>query len=223
MIMSALSPKARDVVRAGRALHRPTAADQQRIQSALCARLGVDLPFIEPSPPPVRPLRQLLTGTLVGVGVLGALLLGARPTPGERALHLRPIKVQVATPTQVVSPAPAEAPALPRLASTDASAPTTTPAVPPADRLGQEVTLLMRATTSLHARRPAEALTTLEEHRRRFPSGLLAEERRAATAQALCALGRRAQGLTELAGVRSQSATAAHARAVCAVSDAETN
>lgn len=45
---------------------------------------------------------------------------------------------------------------------------------------------------------------------------MLSEERRAATAQALCALDRRREGLAELAGVRSQSATAAHARQVCA-------
>jgi hypothetical protein len=64
------------------------------------------------------------------------------------------------------------------------------PAKRATDRLAQEVAILSRATSELHAGRPANALKAIDEHARKFPNGLLVEERRAARTQALCALGR---------------------------------
>jgi hypothetical protein len=77
------------------------------------------------------------------------------------------------------------------------------------------VALLARATSSLHAGRPADALKVLDEYQRRFPKGLLAEERRAARAQALCSLGRQSEAETELARLAPQSLAAARARQAC--------
>jgi hypothetical protein len=83
------------------------------------------------------------------------------------------------------------------------------------DRLGQEVALLSRATSALKAGRPADALKTLEAHRRRFPSGTLGEERRAATAQALCTLRRVREGRAALEQLARDSPVAARAKQVC--------
>lgn len=231
MLMSALSPKARDVVRAGRALNRPTAADQQRIQGALSERLGIGLSFIEPSPPVVRPQRQVLTGALMGAGVIGAVLFAAQPGPVAPSLPLPSLKMRAPVPTAAAAPlrpdaqAPASTPrARAPIATALARAPTApavasvtaAPVARATDRLGEEVALLTRATSSLHTGRPGQALEMLEEHRRRFPDGVLSEERHAARAEALCALARRGEGMAELSGVRSQSATAEHARQFCA-------
>jgi hypothetical protein len=58
-------------------------------------------------------------------------------------------------------------------------------------------------------------LKTLDEYQRRFPKGQLTEERRAARAQALCALGRRSEAEGELARLAPQSLAAARAKQVC--------
>jgi predicted Zn-dependent protease len=67
------------------------------------------------------------------------------------------------------------------------------------DRFAEEVALLSKATTSLRAGKPAEALALLDAHRHKFPGSRLVEEERAARAQALCALGNRAEAAAEVA------------------------
>jgi hypothetical protein len=66
------------------------------------------------------------------------------------------------------------------------------------DSLAREVALLSRAGVELHAARPAAALEALDEHERQFPKGVLAQERAAARARALCALGRMQEAQAEL-------------------------
>jgi hypothetical protein len=131
-----------------------------------------------------------------------------------------------AAPPAAVSAAPALEPPAP-LAPSAVAPPAVVsakPALPSArsapDSLAQEVALLSRATSALHRGNPAEALQVLNEHLRKFPNGLLGEERRAAKAQALCALGRKSEGRSELAHLAPQSPAAAHARQVCG-SDAD--
>jgi hypothetical protein len=64
--------------------------------------------------------------------------------------------------------------------------------------LAEEVAIIARAETALRSARPALALEVLNEHERKFGNGLLAEERIAARAQALCALGRTAEADAQL-------------------------
>lgn len=70
--------------------------------------------------------------------------------------------------------------------------PPTPPTLDPA-----ELGLLRAAHTALREGAPGAALGQLDEHARRFPDGMLAAERRAARALALCALGRVAEGSVE--------------------------
>jgi hypothetical protein len=86
------------------------------------------------------------------------------------------------------------------------------------DGLGEEVALLSRAETELHAGRPAKALLALAEHQRKFPRGALAEERTAARIQALCALGRSDEAnaqLRQLSHISPNSALEERARQAC--------
>ncbi|MBV1857386.1 MAG: RNA polymerase sigma factor [Nannocystaceae bacterium] len=72
-------------------------------------------------------------------------------------------------------------------------APTTRAPEPDADdisTLEAEAALLETARADLRASKPSKALGALEEHRTRFPNGLLATERRATRVKALCLAGR---------------------------------
>jgi hypothetical protein len=113
-----------------------------------------------------------------------------------------------------ISPAPASAPAGSASAAVE---PRTAPARP-SDRLAEEVAILSRAETELHAGRYASALRILDEHQRRFPHGTLTEERIAARIHALCGLGRVSEARAEMARVAPGSLHAGSARAACASS-----
>lgn len=60
----------------------------------------------------------------------------------------------------------------------------------PADGLQAELALVRAAHDALRAGRPDVALERMEQHRRDFPAGALAEERDALRVSAICALGR---------------------------------
>jgi hypothetical protein len=64
--------------------------------------------------------------------------------------------------------------------------------------LSEEVAIISRAETALRGGKPAAAIEILNEHERKFSNGLLAEERIAAQAQALRALGRTAEADAQL-------------------------
>ena len=84
--------------------------------------------------------------------------------------------------------------------------------------LSEEVALLSRAETDLHAGRFESALRSLDEHERRFPHGALEQDRMAARAQALCALGRTAEAqapLERLARTAPNSPNEERARQAC--------
>ncbi|HEY3494305.1 MAG TPA: hypothetical protein VGK73_06455 [Polyangiaceae bacterium] len=84
------------------------------------------------------------------------------------------------------------------------------------DRLAEEVAILSRAQTELHAERFAESLRMLDEHARKFPRGALAQERRATRIQALCGMDRMAEAEAELAKLAPGSVHEGRARQACA-------
>jgi hypothetical protein len=88
------------------------------------------------------------------------------------------------------------------------------------DFLPEEVRLLSRAEQQINDGLATDALKTLGEHERRFPTGALAEERMAARVQAMCALGRTAEAqsdLTMLTRAYPQSSYLERARRVCGI------
>ena len=221
--MTELDPKARALVDAGRRALRGTAGDRERIEAALRARLG------DAALPPDAGVTQVATtaswqaiaGAAIGVCILaGVAFYALRPTPSAPALDARPAAHRPAPQTTPADPPAAVPEPVPERA---APAPSIVPAsTPPSsssprarDALAREVALLSRATSALRAGHPAAALRTLADHQRRFPTGALVEERRAAKAQALCLLGRVGEGRAELARLTPQSPAAATAQQVC--------
>ncbi len=225
--MNDLSPTAQQLARAGAKAARPTDADRERLFEAMRGRLG-DAAMLGVAGAVVS--RSWVHATWVKVS---ALTVGAGLVVGAAGLALRP------TPELAVSPvapspavrAPAAVPVAEALSAPAIAAPADAPAPVAAaagaalsagrrspDRLAQEVALLSRATSALRSGRAEDALKALGEHQSQFPKGVLAEERGAARAQALCALGRRSEAEVELARLAKsapQSPQAARARQAC--------
>lgn len=239
--MSRLSPEAEQLVRAGRAVLRPSDADRERVFQGLLQRTG-EVPDAGAGPmaPSEAAAASKLTlwkasGALAGLAIIGTgafFALRAAP-PAVTAAAPTPPPVETVNVEQAAPPAVAEV-ALPSAPSTPAEQPaahdgevsTSLPAprapssrrAPPraGDSLAREVALLSRASSELHAAHPAAALRALDEHARRFPDGVLSQERAAARARALCDLGRRSEAQIELVKLAPGSPHAARAAQACA-------
>ncbi len=222
--MKELGPDARAVVRAGRTAGLPSAADRERNFEALRSRLGDGAFIDDASQLPLRASRALPTTiAVVSVGVavvVGALFFGLRHRTEPNRTEPMPVNVPALSAPSVVSAQKSAVPSSALSAPPAATPPpVTAPSTPPVRRtstLALEVAILSRAASSLRAGRPAEALKAVDEHQAKFPNGLLVEERRAARAQALCALGRRSEAESDLARLSSSSPQAVRARKACA-------
>lgn len=96
------------------------------------------------------------------------------------------------------------------------------PAQPESDTIKEELQLLRTARAALDRNQPAGALDALDLHRRRFPKGVLRQERITAEVLALCMLGRVEEARTsarQLASIAPSSPHLARLRNSC-VSDA---
>lgn len=226
--MKPLSPEGQELVKLGRTADAPTDVDKQRIREALQQRLAGVPHQQQPEPPTFAPPSSfpwpLISAVAVGAGVLaGAWYWASGPKAGLESPPL------VSVPATAPQAPPAAPPA--KVASDIATAPSPTPVASeplptspqaklyeqtrPKNRLAEEVALLSRATSALHAGRAEDALRALAEHQQQFPQGLLSVERRAARAQALCQLGRKAEAERELRGLSPSSPQAARARKLC--------
>jgi len=240
--MSRLSPEGEQLVRAGRAVLRPSDADRERVFQGLLQQAG-NLPnagagTTEPSRAPAASRLTLPkgAGVLVGLAVAGAgAFFALRPGPAADAVPAVPPPAAIVQSAEATLPAVPAVPAPPsnvaelpsQLAPPVLSVEELAREVPPRaaskrpsrtrsdDQLAREVALLSRASSELHAGRPAIALEALEEHARRFPSGALLQERAAGRARALCALGRTKEAEVELAKLPPGSPHAARAAKAC--------
>ena len=217
--MSELSPRARDLVYAGRAASQPTAADRRRIEEALRARLGAS---VLPAQVVNVSLAARVRWPFAASAVVGAILLGSavlfafRQEPQVKKTERPPQVTQVVTLSPALGAAPAaEPPATPAPPAAVQPEPRVHSSLPKEDPLAREVALLYEATGDLHAGRASDALKVLDEHRRKFPNGILSEERRAARVQALCSLGRSGEAETELAELDPQPLAAVRAKQFC--------
>jgi hypothetical protein len=133
--------------------------------------------------------------------VASAPALVLRLTRSEPATHVAPSVAPASRPAEAPSepsrPAPASIPApaveapsatAPVRAEARATAETLPSAAPPS--LADETRVLEAAQRELASGRATSALSLLDEHAKRFPSGALGEERTAARVLSLCALGR---------------------------------
>jgi hypothetical protein len=194
--MSELSPQGQALLRATRAALRPQATDRERVLASLHDRLGAPAAGAAGKAAAVQASRTMWTvagAAFVGVGGVVAFGLSSLSTPTQ-AVPLTPAASAAPTaPAAIAAPVVAEATASP------APAVAATPSVlTRRDRLAEEVAILSQAAKDLRAGHAATALSALNEHQKKFPSGLLTQERRAARAEALCSLGRFAEAETEL-------------------------
>jgi hypothetical protein len=232
--MSHLSHRAEELVRAGREAGRSTEDDRERILAALQGRLGDGALLGNTSTAPARPrvarpFWRTAAAVGVGLGAAAALALtirGERPSSGPS--HGSPTRhiVLEATPplpSQAVEPETPPAPVTSAAESGPAAESGSAAARRPHDRLAQEVAILSRATNYLEAGRASDALRALDEHQRKFPNGILTEERYSARVQALCALGRRTEAaavLAHLSRIAPESPHLVRARQACAAAAA---
>jgi hypothetical protein len=219
MSMTPLNPKARALIRAGRNAYRPSAADREHVEAALRARLGPDALPLDTAVTQASSAASwpIVAGVAIGIVALGgagflALRSTEKPQPRSSAAappaaaHAPSTLPDSVPPTEAAAPAPVRVPS-PKVA---------TGAAPESrDRLAREVALLSRATSALRAGHAEAALKVLAQHERHFPSGTLREERHAATAQALCLLGRVNEARGELAQLTPGSPAAASAQQAC--------
>ncbi len=99
-----------------------------------------------------------------------------------------------AAPPVSAAPSATVAPSAPTAAPPSAEPTSSAASSTAADPLASENELIARAQRALASGQAGQALAALDEHARRFPSGMLAPEREAARALALCAAGRTSEG-----------------------------
>ena len=231
--MSELDRDAAALIRLGRIAFRPEASDRDRVLASLNVVLGEGaLP--DASRPPGRAdagtashiaLKTWLAGSLAAVALSAGIAVTWHPwsrAPSREPSPPTPAAVVIET-TATAPIRPSE-PAVP--SSSDVRSTLERPKAassrnaphPPADLLPEEVRLLSRAEQQMNDGLAEDALRTLAEHERKFPTGSLAEERMAARVQVLCALGRTAEAksdLTRFTRAYPRSAHLERARSVC--------
>jgi hypothetical protein len=224
MLLSALNPKARALIEQAHDEVRPPAGEMERLEALLDAQLGAPAPSpVKPGPLPAAPANswRLITSLTVGAVVIGgAALWLLRPSASQT--HAVP-SIAASAPVSAPEVAPSIAPPVEAQAPVGPEpVPSAKPALEPKaaaqpalDPLAQEVALLTRATSELRAGRAGAALRLLAEHQRKFPNGMLAVERQAVRAQALCTLKRVSEGRAELAQLAPQSPAAGRAKQLC--------
>jgi len=235
--MSDLSPDLEKLIVAGRSSSRPSSTDFERIMVALQGRLGaaaVGSQLI--SSTGSGSALGSLSGKFAAIAIAGlALVVGgvaffASVTPAAEQSSLLAVSTARGLTAQQPAIAPSalaanveqQVPTPPPsglIASQVKSGPSSVGVREPSrahDSLSEEVAILTRAETELHSGRSENALKLLNEHERKFPNGILAEERTAARIQALCALGRVAEANTQLARLRPGSLHGETSRQACA-------
>jgi hypothetical protein len=162
------------------------------------------------------------------IGTAGLLATQAPTTPAKQIapiaapISAQPIAAPIAAPTPTPQPEiaaqPEPEPAPPQTVTHKPFAPNTEKhEVATPDPLSAELALIERARQGLKSDNPQQALAALNEHGARFPNGVMAQERRALHALALCSLGD-ARGNQEAQRFLAQnpgSPLASHLRAGC--------
>jgi hypothetical protein len=228
MKMSEPKPELASLIRAGRTAFRPEATDRDRVRQSLSRILGEGALLggtHHAASLKSAAARLAVRGWILGG--LGTLTVGTGVVVAAHPWRATASPASTAIPAPSAAAAPAAVPTAEDFPAPLRVESASTPARPgvrasvasvPSDSLPEEVRLLSRAEQQLSAGHADEALRTLGEHERRFPSGALAEERLAAQVQSLCALGRVAEAkadLTKLARAHPQSPHLDRARKFC--------
>lgn len=134
----------------------------------------------------------------------GAAALEPVATRPAVVVAAKPAKPEPPSPERMRSPVPSSDPSAP--------APAAAPAAPSALGLADEVAMLDHAAAALREGDAARSLQWLTDHERQFPSGRLADVRKATRVRALCRLGRAAQASAEAQALRREHPESAVAK-----------
>jgi hypothetical protein len=170
----------------------------------------------------------------IAVKVAGAITIASAVGVGAVAVSHReasppaPVGMVATETASVAAAAPSSSPATTKLAiaepppsvepsataTTSAKVATKSSAKPAASDTGMEaeVRLLERAQDALRSRSPSEALALADEHARRFPQGILVQEREVIAVEALVKAGRRDEAKARAARFRARFPGSSHTR-----------
>ncbi|MGE5788867.1 MAG: hypothetical protein ACM3ZE_30035 [Myxococcales bacterium] len=203
-----MSPQLRSLVTATKAANLPSEAARMRVLQALEVQLGHSAILesgstISAATGPTA-IVKVAALSAVGIALLGGaawLQWGASKQPSTQPVQATTVLSAAAEPVDRGNPvASVTVEDLPLAAATEpkANAHGTPNKGRNRDRLAEEVAVISRAQGEIAAARLDSALRILDEHERKFPNGILTEERIAARVQALCALGRTTEATAQL-------------------------
>ena len=201
--MSELGPDTRALLDAARDAHDPSLDDRSRIRGKIATRIGAaafaTTAALTASSSTARAAAKLGIGVVVG----GALLIvgawwrsGHEPSPPP-PVQTHAIAAPAPSPPPVVDLDPAPVPveslaSIPQPTTEKRALPAPSPVTTEKAQstLDAELTLLRDAKKALNDGDSSRALSILDEHQRKFPDGILAEERASTRVLALCAAGK---------------------------------
>lgn len=215
-----LSKGATELVREGRQALRPTDLDKARVLAAIQHRLVAgDLAPTDTARAPSASAGGMTMGRVAAfaAGVVATVAAFIVYTRGQSEAQPQAVEASSAA---VVLPSDATAPSAVSEATEQstqaiASASTTAPLArsgrrsDESDRLAEEVALLTRAEKEFHAGNLKRALVAADEHRLKFPKGVLAQERVSLRIQVLCGLGRNDEAESEATRFGGQASASA--------------
>lgn len=245
--MKQLSPQAKSYLDALRSVDAPPADATARVWESVVARAAAGELGPELGPEPVADggastaaagsgsIKSIVIGIVLGAGAaigVTAAIVGGDDVPTLAAAPglapFRDVPAPVPPPRAPIVDAPVEieddAPSIIDEPTPTPTARTRTPAVrvaepkPAEDLVAEEVALLADARTALGAGEAGRAIKLLARHRKRFPNGLLANERDVSWITALCVLGKVDEARTKAQAflrAHGSSPHAAKVRASC--------
>lgn len=204
---SELGPDARSLLDAARDAHDPTAADRTRVKGKVAARIGAAAFGTTIAVTATSSTARTAAKVGIAAAVGGALLLAGfwwksshepvATTPVENkpaVAATAPAPPPVVTDTTPAIPVESLAP-VPTVAEKKVVAPAPAQA-DPQSTLDAELALLTSAKKAINDSDPTRSLAILDEHQRKYPDGILAEERASTRVFALCAANRTAEAKT---------------------------
>lgn len=244
--MKQLSPQARSYLDALRSVDAPPADATARVWESVVERAAAGELGPELGPEPIGDggastaaagsgsIKSIVIGIVLGagaaIGVTAAIVAsddvpalaaapGLAPLADVPAPTPAPIDSIVDAPIEIEDDAPAIVAEPTRAATRTRTAPVRVAEPKPAeDLVAEEVALLAEARTALGAGEASKAIKLLARHRKRFPRGLLANERDVSWITALCVLGKVDEARTKAQAflrAHGSSPHAAKVRASC--------
>lgn len=228
-----LSRGATALVLEGRQALRPTDADKARILSAIQSRLATGTVTTDKAPAPtagapadglaIGKLTAFAASVLAAVAAFVVLAEGPATDVQQPEVVLTPsasVTISGEATTRPEASAPLVQSTLPApIAAPPAAALRTGSRINDSDHLAEEVVLLTRAEKEFHAGNLKRALTATDEHRQKFPKGVLTQERNSLRLQVLCGLGRHDEARSEAKRLGRLAMGSARSAEVCGGED----